>query len=162
MLDRHLVSKGSAMPVHRDSQEGRHSSPKPEYRFDNSVPNRLGEQMRLSNLSWNPGPRRGKEGVIEKHIAGKWHIIALQEAIQYLQHESLTSHFHVTHNAGCAILFNKDTFHPDIKVRSIYLTMPGMASINLSRKDNQDGSYRLSSPVHHSEGYRATANLSSP
>ena len=34
----------------------RHFSPKPEYRFDNSVPNRLLEQTRISILSWNPGP----------------------------------------------------------------------------------------------------------
>ena len=26
----------------------------------------------------------------------------------------------MTHHAGCAILFNKDTFHPDINVKSIY------------------------------------------
>ena len=44
--------------------------PKPEYRFD-SVPNSLLEQTRLSILSWNPGPRRGREGAIEKHIAVK-------------------------------------------------------------------------------------------
>ena len=29
--------------------------------------------------------------------------------------------FHVTHFAGCAILFNKDTFYPDISVKSIYI-----------------------------------------
>ena len=29
--------------------------------------------------------------------------------------------FHVTHSAGCAILFNKDAFYPDINVKSIYL-----------------------------------------
>ena len=61
-------------------------------------------------LSWNLGPRRGKEGAIDKHIAGKRHIIALQEAIEYLEHDYLTSHFYVTHFAGCAVLFNKDTF----------------------------------------------------
>ena len=27
----------------------------------------------------------------------------------------------MTHHAGCAVLFNKDTFYPDIKVSSIYL-----------------------------------------
>ena len=53
------------------------------------------------------------EGVIEKHIG-------LQEAIEYLQHECLTNHFYITHFAGCAFLFNKDTFHSDIKVKSIY------------------------------------------
>ena len=72
------------------------SPPKPENRFDKSVPSRLLEQRRLSILSWNPGPRRGREGAIEEHIAGKWHVIALQEAIEYLQHECLTNHFYIT------------------------------------------------------------------
>ena len=44
-------------------------------------------------MSGSPGPRRGKEGAIEKHIAGKWHIIALQEAIEYLKLDNLTNHF---------------------------------------------------------------------
>ena len=60
--------------------------PKPEYRFDNSVPNLSLEQTRLSILSWNPGPRRGREGAVEEHVAVKWHVIALQEPIEYLQH----------------------------------------------------------------------------
>ena len=48
-------------------------------------------------------------------------MIALQEAIAYLQHECLANHFYITHYAGCAVLFNKDTFHSDVKVKSIYL-----------------------------------------
>ena len=34
---------------------------------------------------------------------------------------SFSTRFRVTHHGGCAILFNKDTFFPDIKVTSIYL-----------------------------------------
>ena len=45
----------------------------------------------------------------------------LQEASEYVEHEILHERFHVTHFAGCAILFNKDTFYPDISVKSIYL-----------------------------------------
>ena len=85
--------------------------PSEKYRFDTSVSNRLLEQTRISIPSWNPGPRRGKPGAIEEHIAGKWHIIALQEAIEYLQHECLMNHFYITHFARCAVLFNKDIFH---------------------------------------------------
>ena len=48
---------------------------------------------RLSILSWNPGPRRGKDGAMERHIAVKWHIIALQEAIEYIQHEYIDESF---------------------------------------------------------------------
>ena len=67
-------------------------------------------QKRLSIYNWNPGPRRGKDNAIEKQIAGKWHLITLQEACDYVEHEILHERFHVTHFAGCAILFNKNTF----------------------------------------------------
>ena len=40
---------------------------------------------------------------------------------QEADHDILTNRFHVTHHGGCAILYNKDTFHPNIDVKSIYL-----------------------------------------
>ena len=76
-------------------------------------------QKRLSIYNWNPGHQRGKEDAIEKQIARKWHLITLQEASD--EHEVLHERFDVTHFAGCAVLFNKDTFYPDISVKSIYL-----------------------------------------
>ena len=79
------------------------------------------EQTRPSVKNWNPGPRRGKGGAIERHVAGKRHIITLQEAIEYLEHDFLTNRFHVTHYGGCAVLFNRDIFFSDIKVSSICL-----------------------------------------
>ena len=103
----------------------RREAPAQENFFDSSVRNRSSVQKMLSLYNWNPGPRRGKEGAVEKHIAGKWHVITLQEAIEYADHELLTYRFHVTHHGGCAVLFNKDTFFPDVKVKSIYLTIPG-------------------------------------
>ena len=78
-------------------------------------------QKRLSVYHWNSGPRRGREDAIEKQIAGKWHLVTQQEASDYVEHEILHERFHVTHFAGCAVLFNKDTFYPDISVKSIYL-----------------------------------------
>ena len=47
--------------------------------------------------------RRGKEDAFEKHIAGRWHIITLQEASEYVDHEILRKRLHVTHLVGCAI-----------------------------------------------------------
>ena len=78
-------------------------------KFDTSRPNQLLEQTRISILNWNRGPRRGTPGTIETHIAGKWHIIALQDATEYLRHENLTNRFQISHYAGCAVLFNKDS-----------------------------------------------------
>ena len=43
----------------------------------------------LSIYTWNPAPRRGKEVAFEKQIAGKWHVITLQEAIEYVNHDIL-------------------------------------------------------------------------
>ena len=51
----------------------------------------------------------------------RWHIITLQEASECVDHDILTSRFQLTHCAGCAILHNKDTFYPNIDVKSIYL-----------------------------------------
>ena len=113
---RHITNKGIALGSLRKTCL---SSP-PEYRFT-SRPNQLLERTRISILSWNPGPRRGTPGAIEKHIAGKWHTIALQKAIEYLHHDSFTNSFHISHHAGCAVLFNKDTFYPDVRVSSVHI-----------------------------------------
>ena len=64
----HLASKGCAKPIFREAVERRHFSPQPKYRFDNNAPNRSVQQTRISILSWNPGPRRGREGAIEEHF----------------------------------------------------------------------------------------------
>ena len=113
ILHRHIVDAKGANPAFREAPLRKHSS-KEEYRFDADVPNRLTERKRLSIKNRYSGPRRGKEGAIEKHIAVKWHIITLQEAIEHLDSEYLTNRFYVTHHGGCAILSNKDTFHQDI------------------------------------------------
>ena len=57
-------------------------------------------QRRLSVYNWNPGPRRGTENAIEHQIAGKWHLITLQEASDYVEHDILHERFHVNHFAG--------------------------------------------------------------
>ena len=67
-------------------------------------------QRRLGVYNSNPGPRRGTEGAIEKQIAGKWHLVTLQEASDYVDHAILHERFYVTHFAGCAVPFNEDTF----------------------------------------------------
>ena len=56
-------------------------------------------QKRLSIYNWNPGPWREKKDAFD----------------------ILTSRFHLTHYAFCAVLLNKDTFYSDIDVKSIYL-----------------------------------------
>ena len=118
---RHVAGNNAHVAGYRKAAERRMPAPQSEYQYDTNAPNRQLEQTRLSIFSRNPGPRRGTPGDIDKHIAGIRHIIALQEAIEYLQHECLTEHFYATHFAGCAILFNKDTYHSDLQVSSVYI-----------------------------------------
>ena len=63
----------------------------------------------------------GEKKMPSRRIAGRWHIITLQELSDYVDHELLTNRFHVSHYAGCAVLFNNDTFYSNVDVESIYL-----------------------------------------
>ena len=74
-LERHMVDILKAVAEYREAAVRRQGSTTWEIFFDTNVPNRSSVQKRLSIYNWNPGPRRGKEGAIEKQIAGKWHTI---------------------------------------------------------------------------------------
>ena len=87
-FERHSANKRSAEPIYRDVCDRWHlfSSQKC---FDNNLPNRLLEQTSwagILDLRW------GRAVTIEEHIAGKWHVMTLQEAIWYFQHECLSNH----------------------------------------------------------------------
>ena len=116
-----MVDVQKVVAEFREASKRRHDTSSQAYRFDKNVPNHSPVQKRLSIYNWNPAPPRGKEVAFEKQIAGKWHVITLQEAIEYVDHGILTGRFHVTHYVGCAILFNNDTFYPNIEVKSLYL-----------------------------------------
>ena len=124
-LVRHMVDVQTATAGFREASEMRHDTPSQTNRFNKSISNRSPVQKRLSIFNWNPGPRRGKEDAFEKQIAGRWHVITLQEASEYVDHDILTGRFHVTHYGGCAILFNKDTFYSNIDAKSFTFMTPG-------------------------------------
>ena len=105
----------------RDASERKHDTLFSDKPLQQKFIHRSPVQKRLSIYNWNRGPRRGEEDAFEKQIAGRWHVITLQKASEYVDHDILTGRFHVTHHGGCAILFNKDTFYPNIDVKSIYL-----------------------------------------
>ena len=107
-LERHVVDVRKAFAELREASARRHGTSYQEYHFDNGLPNRSPVQKRFSVYNWNPGLRRGRGGAIEKQIAGKCHIIILQEAIECVDHELLTNPFQVTHCGRGAVLFNKD------------------------------------------------------
>ena len=108
--ERRAVDIGKAHAEFREASARRHDTSHQENHFDNNVPNCSLVQRRHSIYNWNPGLRRGKEGATEKQIEGKWHVITLQEAIEYVDHELLTIRFRVTHFVGCAVLFVQGHF----------------------------------------------------
>ena len=78
-------------------------------------------QRKSASTAGTLDPDGEKKMPLRNKIGGKWQIITLQEASDYVDHEVLTNRFHVTHFAGCEVLFNKDTFYPNVDVKSIYL-----------------------------------------
>ena len=121
ILAEHVVDIHKVVADFRDAFERNQSSSSQSYGANKYFSSQSPVQKRLSIYNWNPRPRRGKEDAFEKQIAGQWHIVTLQEACDNVHHDIRQERFHVTHNAGCANLFNKDTFHPDVSVKSIYL-----------------------------------------
>ena len=79
--ERHVACKRSCSTCVPQGQREKESfSPaKIPFRHKCAKPSARADTDQHSELE--PGPRRGKPGAIEEHIAGKWHIIASQEAI---------------------------------------------------------------------------------
>ena len=121
VLVQHMVDIQRATADFREASERRPATSCQTHGANKHFSSQSLVQKRLSIYNWNPGHRRGEEDAFEKQIAVKWPIITLQEASDYVDHDILTGRFHVAHYAGCAILFNKDTFYPNIDVKSIYL-----------------------------------------
>ena len=48
-------------------------------------------------------------------------MVALQEAVEFHQHEDITRQFHVAHFHGLATLCNKDTLEPDLQAESVHV-----------------------------------------
>ena len=119
--ERHMVDVRKAFAEYREASVRRQGALAQEYFFDNSVPNRSSVQKRLSVYDWNPGPRRQKEGAIEKQIAGKCHMITLQEMIEYVDHELLTNKVPRNLLREMRGTIQQGYLFPDVKVKSIYL-----------------------------------------
>ena len=111
ILRRHIVNAKGAKPAFREAPERKHSRSHAGYRFDTGVPSPLTE-LPVTSTRKRRSCRKTHCGEVT---------ITLQESIEYLDHEFLTHRFHVTHYGGYSILFDKDTFHPNIKVTSVYL-----------------------------------------
>ena len=121
ILTEHVVDMHRIEADFRDAFERNQFSSSQTYCVNRFFSSQSPVQKRLSIYNWNPRPRRGKEDAFEKQIAEKWHMVTLQEASDYVNHAVLHERCHKSHFAGCAVLFNKDTFFLDISVKSIYI-----------------------------------------
>ena len=120
ILAEHIVDIHIVVADFRDAFERLQSSSSQSYGVNKYSSSQSLVQKRLSIYNWNPGPRRGKKDAIETNC-GVMAYCYPARSICFVEHDILQERFHVTHFAGCAILFNKDTFYPDISVKSVYL-----------------------------------------
>ena len=72
-LERLVVDVRKGLAKYREASARGHDTLAQDHYFDSSVPGRSSVRKRLSVYDWNQGLRRGKEGAIEKQIAGTWH-----------------------------------------------------------------------------------------
>ena len=80
VLVHHMVDIQRAIADFREASERKPATSSQTNRVSKDLSNRSPVQKRLSIYNWNPGPQRGKEDAFEKQIAGRWHVITLQEA----------------------------------------------------------------------------------
>ena len=90
---RRLHNRGNQVPAFSVAHERRAVAPQPCSNLDRAACDLLLDQTRISISSRHPGPRRGTPGAIENHIAGRWHVIALQESVEHLQHDYVARQF---------------------------------------------------------------------
>ena len=99
------------------------------------------------------GPDAEKKMPSKTRWQGRWHVITLQEASEYVDHDILTGHY-----AGCAILFQQG--HLLLQHRwsspSTFMT-PGETCLIKSWKENRDGSCKVSFHVPHFVAHQSAA-----
>ena len=95
VLAQHMVDVQRATADSREASERKLTTSSHTVSTNILLPDPL-VKKRLSIYYLNLGPRRGKEDAFEKQLAGRWHIITLQEASEYASHDILTGRFHVT------------------------------------------------------------------
>ena len=112
-------TKGVQIPAFSVASE-RRAVAQPHVTFDGAASDLSLAQTRIRIWSWNLGPKRGSPGVIENHIAGRWHIVAVQDSMDFLPHEDIIHPFLVTIFRGCSALFYKHTFEQSIEVKAMH------------------------------------------
>ena len=122
---RHIAnsSPSGTAQVFRKASEKKSMSQLLENQFDNSKPNRQQEQTRISILSWSSGPRRGRGTLVllRNKLRVNGTLLLCKKPSNGCSTNMLPTHFYVSHFAGCAILYNKDTISSDLLGSSVYI-----------------------------------------
>ena len=116
-------SPSGTAPVFRKASEKKSMSQLLEYQFDNRKPNRQQEQTRISILSWSSGPRRGRGTpvLLRNKLRVNGTLLLCKNPSNSCSTNTLPTHFYVSHFAGCAILYDKDTISSDLLGSSVYI-----------------------------------------
>ena len=143
ILVRRMVDIQKATAEFREASERKHATSSHMNSSSKHFATRSIVQKRLSIYNWNPGPRRGKEYAFGQQIAGRWHVITLQEASEYVDHELLTNRFHVTITQVVQSSSTKTPSTPtSMSSPSTFMTPDWICPIKFW-KDNRDGSYNV-------------------
>ena len=141
VLVQHMVDIQRATTDFREASERRPATSSQTNSVNKHFATRLILLPDSQHLRLQPwAPTRKRRCLRKKEIAGRWHIITLQEASEYVDHDILTRRFHVTHCAGCAILLMSNP--------SIVMTQGETCQIK-SWKEISDGSCKVFFHVPH-------------
>ena len=99
ILERHAVDVRQAFAEYREASVRRHDTSTQEYHCDSNVPNRSSVQNGGASTTGIQDLDVEERALSRNTLQGN--------GIEYVDHELLTNRFHVTHNGGCAVLFNK-------------------------------------------------------
>ena len=120
ILAEHVVDIHKVVADFRDAFETIQSSSSQSYGVNKYFSSQSLVQKRLSIYNRNPGPRRGKM-LLRNKSQGNGTLFPCKKHLTVMITKNLHERIHVTHYVGCAILFNMDTFYPDINIKAIYL-----------------------------------------
>ena len=121
ILERHAVDVRKALAEFREASARRHDTSAQEYHFDSNVPNRSSATKTGGASTTIQDLDAEERALLRNKSQAKGISSHCRKRLNTLTTSSSRTGFHVTHYGGCAVLFNKDTFFTDVKVKSIYL-----------------------------------------
>ena len=116
ILERHAVDIRNTLAENREASARRHDTYSQEYHFENNVPNRSPVQQDSASTAGTQDPDVEEKALLRSKSQASGTSSDCKKLLSML-----TTSFSCDHYGGCGVLFNKDTFFPDVTVKSIYL-----------------------------------------